>query len=155
VAIADIYAKQDQFDLALKNYAEVAEKYPNLSGLIYPKMADMYNKSGNPEEAIKLFRKAMDMVPVKQMSEIQFRIAEIAQAKGNSDEAIEEYLKVTYLYSENESLTVKALLRVAAIYEERKNFKEAAKIYMRVISMKVEDAGFAQGRLDWIRANTK
>ncbi|MFA6349602.1 MAG: tetratricopeptide repeat protein [Candidatus Omnitrophota bacterium] len=155
VAIGNIYAKQNEFEAALKSYKEVADKYPNLAGLIYPKMAEMYYKSGDSEEAIKLYRKTMDMVPVKQMSEVQFKIAEIAQAKGNSDEAIGEYLKVTYLYSENEALTVKALLRVASIYEERKDFKEAAKIYLRVISMKTQEAKFAQDRLEWIRANTK
>ncbi len=155
VAMADIYVKQDKFDLALATYKEVIQRNPNLTYLIYPKMADIYRRTGNYDLALGLYQKSLEAVPVKEMADIQLKIAEIKQAQAKPDEAIEEYLKVTYLYSENNQLSVKALLRVAAIYEDRENFKEALKIYKRVVSMNTQEAKYAQERIDWIKAHPK
>jgi len=89
------------------------------------------------------------------MADIQFKIAEALQAQGAYPEAIEEYLKVSYLYSEGNDLAVKALLRVAAIYEDKENFKEAVNIYKRISSMNVQEAKYAKERIDWIKAHIK
>jgi TolA-binding protein len=155
IAIADLYLKQDSPDLALKEYKDTVDSYPHLANLIYPKMADLFYKIGNYNEAIDFYRKSLDLVPVKETAEIQFKIAEVLQAQGSSQEAIEEYLKATYLYSENQSLKIKALLRIAQIYEGKENFKEALNIYKRIISMNTEEAKYAQERIDWINKNIK
>jgi tetratricopeptide (TPR) repeat protein len=118
-------------------------------------MADIYSRIGSYDEALGLYQKSLQEVPVKEMADIQLKIAEMKQAQGKLNEAIEEYLKVTYLYSENSQLSVKALLRVAAIYEDKENFPEALKIYKRVISMNTQEAKYAQERADWIKAHTK
>ncbi len=89
------------------------------------------------------------------MADIQFKIAEALQAQASYPDAIEEYLKVTYLYSENNDLAVKALLRVAAIYEDKEDFKEAVNIYKRINSMNVQEAKYAQERIDWIKTHVK
>jgi len=155
IAIADIYTKQGKVDLAIGIYKGVIEGYPNLTSLIYPKIAELYRKINNYNEAIDYYRKSLNIVPARQMADIQFKIAEALEAQGSSSDAIEEYLKVTYLYSENNDLAVKALLRVAAIYEDKENFKEAVKIYKRINSMDVQEAKYAQERIDWIRAHSK
>ncbi|MDP2937985.1 MAG: tetratricopeptide repeat protein, partial [Candidatus Omnitrophota bacterium] len=153
IAIADIYTKQDKIDLSLGIYKDVVSEYPNLASLIYPKIADLYRKISNYGEAINFYRKSLNIVPAREMVDIQFKIAEALQSEGSYPEAIEEYLKVTYLYSENNDLAVKALLRVAAIYEDKENFKEATNIYKRINSMNVQEAKYAQERIDWIRAH--
>ena len=89
------------------------------------------------------------------MSAIQFKIAQSLQAQGKIPEAIEEYLKTTYLYTEDNNLVVKSLLRVAAIYEDAENFKEATNIYKRIISLNVEEAKYAKERIDWIKTHVK
>jgi len=155
IAIAGIYVKLDEADSALNSYKDIVKEYPNLTNLIYPKIADLFYKTGNLTEAQDYYRKSLDVVPVKEMADIQLKIAEVQQAQGNVDEAIEEYLKVTYLYSENNIQAVKALLRVAQIYEGRENFKEAVNIYKRIILMDVEEAKYAQERIDWIKAHVK
>jgi tetratricopeptide (TPR) repeat protein len=94
-------------------------------------------------------------VPAREMVNIQFKIAEAQEARGEYPEAIEEYLKTTYLYAENNELAVKALLRVAAIYEDKENFKEAINIYKRIKAMNAEEAKYAQERIDWIREHAK
>jgi TolA-binding protein len=155
VAIADIYAKQEKLDLAIETYRKVAREHPNLSLLIYPKMADICRKMNDNEQALDLYTKSLEVAPVREMSNIQFKIAETKQAQGKLQEAIGEYLKVTYLYSEDKDLAVKSLLRVAAIYEDEMNFKEAVNIYKRIISLGVEEAKYAQERIDWIKAHVK
>jgi len=155
VAIADINVKQEKFDLAIKTYKDVAAASPNLSGLIFPKLGDLYLQLGDIDEAVNFYRKSLDIVPVRQMADVQFKIAQGRQAQGNTDGAVEEYLKVTYLYSEGNNLAVKALLRVASIYEDKENFKEALNFYKKIIEMNVEEAKYARERIEWIKANVK
>ena len=155
IAIADIYVKEEKIESAVKTYQDIIKAYPNLAHLIYPKMADMYYKMAKYNEALEFYRKAMDFVPVKEMAGIQLKIGEVKEAQGKIDEAIEEYLKFTYVYPEDLSLVVKAFLRVGAIYEDKGKFKEAKNIYEKVASMDVQEAKFARERIDWIKANTK
>lgn len=153
IAMADVYIKQNKLDLALVTYERVLADYANLASLIYPKLADIYNRLGNYSEAIEYYTRSLDVVPVKDMSTIQFKIAELKESQGKPDEAIEEYTKVSYLYSENSELSVKSLLRIAQIYEGKDDFKEAVKIYDKVISLGAEEAKYAKERVDWIKKN--
>jgi len=89
------------------------------------------------------------------MAGIQLKIAEVKEAQGKPDEAVGEYLKVTYVYPEDNALVTKALLRVGTLYENKENFKEALKIYNKVISLNVPEAKFAQERIEWIKTHTK
>ena len=153
IAIADVYVKQGKSDLALQKYKDIAGKFPNLIHLIYPKIADLYFKINDYENSIDFYRKSLDAVPVRLTADIQFKLAEVLQAQGKLPEAIEEYLKVTYLYSENNVLAVKSLLRVAQIYEGKENFKEALNIYQKIITLNVEEAKYARERIDWIKTH--
>jgi TolA-binding protein len=155
IAIADIYVKLGRTDAAISSYRDILRAYPNLTNLIYPKMAGVYYETNNLAEALDYYRKCLDAAPVKEMAGIQIKIAEALQAQGKIDEAIEEYLKVIYLYSDKNGLAVNALLRVAQIYEGRENFKEALNIYKRIISMNVEEAKYAKERVDWIKTRLK
>ena len=155
IAIADIYARQEKFDLALSSYKDIARDYPNLVNLTDPKMADLYYKSGDYNQAVVFYRKSLEKSSPKEAPGIQLKIAEVLQAGGKPDLAIEEYLKVTYLYSEDSSLSVKALLRVAEIYEDKQNFKEASNIYQRIISMNTPEAKYARERQEAIKGEIK
>jgi TolA-binding protein len=155
ITIADIYVKQDKSDMAIKTYQDIIKAFPNLTHLIYPKIADLYYKMNNLDEALEFYRKSLDVVPVREMSGIQFKIAEVKDTQGKPDEAVGEYLKVTYVYPENSAMVTKALLRVGAIYENKEKFKEALNIYNKVISMDVPEAKFAKERINWIESHTK
>ncbi len=155
IAIAGINVKQGQFDAALKLYNDVIKDYPNLEHLIDPKIAEAYRNMDNYEQALEFYRKSLNVVPARQMAQIQFKIAETIEAQGKKEEAIEEYLKVTYLYSDNNQLNVKSFLRIAAIYEDKENFKEARNIYKKIIALNVQEAKYAQERIDWIDAHVK
>lgn len=155
IAVADIYIKQNQADLAQKTYEQVALEHENLRHLVYPKAAELYAKAGDYERALEFYGKSLEIVPVKEMSRIQFKIAEVRQAQGKLPEAMEEYLKVSYLYSDNSELAVKALLRIGGILEDREDFKGALGVYKKIASMGVQEAKYAQERIDWINAHIK
>ena len=155
IAIADIYVKEDKTDSAFREYDKVLELYPNLINLIYPKKAELFYRLNQYDQAIDYYRMSLDLVQIRDMPKIQLKIAEVFQAQRKYPEAIEEYLKVTYLYSENEHLAVRALLRVAEIYEGKDNFKEALNIYQRIIDMDVEEAKYARERINLIKTNIR
>ncbi|MBM3249848.1 MAG: tetratricopeptide repeat protein [Candidatus Omnitrophica bacterium] len=155
IAVADIYAREGKTDEALSAYRQTVKDYPNLAGSVYPKMADLFLKINYYNDALELYRKSLDIVPVKEVGMIQLKIAEALEAKGEPDVAIEEYLKVTYLYSDDPGLSVKALLRVAEIYENLDKMKEALNIYKKVVAMNTEEAKYARERIDWITEHTK
>ncbi|MBN1912915.1 MAG: tetratricopeptide repeat protein [Candidatus Omnitrophica bacterium] len=155
IRIADIYIEQGKLEPALEVYFKVKEDYSNLAALLYPKIGDLYRRMNNFSEAINFYLLSLDIAGVRQLADIQFKIAESKEAMNAPDEAVEEYLKVPYLYSENGILAVRSFLRVAAIYESRQAFDKAEEVYKKLISMGVEEAKYAQERIDWIRANVK
>ncbi len=150
IATGDIYSKQDNTGLALSTYQDAVKQYPNLGGLIYPKIAGLFYRGGNYADSLEFYRKSLDIVPVKEMPEVQFKIAEILEAQGKTEEAIEEYLRVTYLYSDNSDSGTKAFLRLAKIYEDRENFAEALNIYNKISVTGVPEAKYAKERIEWI-----
>ncbi|MDD5432925.1 MAG: tetratricopeptide repeat protein [Candidatus Omnitrophica bacterium] len=155
IAIADCFVKKGSLDQALGEYKDVIKKFPNFSSVIYPKLAELYFNMNNYDEALNYYRNSLDIVPEKEMGVIQFKIAEVLESKGKPNEAVEEYLKATYLYPGNNSLAIKAYLRVSSIYENRENYKEAQNIYKKIVAMGVPESKYAQERLDWIKANIK
>ena len=155
IAIADIYAGRDKPDMALMVYDEIAERYPNLRGMVYPKEARVYASCNKPDEALGLYRKALDIVSVKELARVQFQMAEFLQSQGDMEAAIEAYLKVTYLYSDDRDLAVKALLRVAQMYEGKKLFHEAMVLYQRVVDLNVAEAKFARERMDSLASSLR
>lgn len=155
LATADIYAKQERIDLALATYKEVIQKNIQLADVVYPRVADLYRQINNYDEAINFYRRSLEAVPASKKSYIQFQIAEVLQAQGKILEAITEYLKVANLYPEDKDLVAKSLLRIATIYEDKENFQEAVNVYKRIASMRIEEAKYAQERIDWISAYIK
>ena len=87
----------------------------------------------------------------KESSALQIKIAETLEAKGEVEGAIEEYLKA----ATDNKLKAKAYLRLARIYEDREEYKEAWKFYKEVIGLQDADAAYAKERVEWIEANIK
>ena len=155
VAMANIYAKQDKTGLALKAYKDIVSDYPGLANVVYPKAAELLFKSGNLAEAEDYFRKSLGLVPQKEVADIQLKVGEVLEAQGKPGAAIEEYLKVTYLYAENNAAAVRALLRVGRIYEAQGKAKEARNIYRKVIGLNTPEAKYAQERIEALKNKAK
>ena len=86
---------------------------------------------------------------------MQFKIARAYENKGDYYRAIEEYLKIPYLYPMDSQLTVKAYLSAAQIYENQEDWLAGRDIYLKVAAMDVEEAKYAQERLAWIDSQRK
>ncbi len=155
IAIADILTEQDKLDEARVSYQEAIKKSPTLAGLIYPKISRIYEKREDFDQAIRLYRKALSLVSMKEAASLQFRIARVYEKKGDYHQSIEEYLKIPYLYPTDSKLVVKAYLSCAQIYENQRDWLSASDIYLKVASMDVEEAKYAKERLLWIERNQK
>ncbi|MCM8797393.1 MAG: tetratricopeptide repeat protein [Candidatus Omnitrophica bacterium] len=155
VSIARIYAKENKKELATETYEKILQDYPHLGGIVYSQMADLFYNTGNFTQALEYYRKSLDLLPLKEMPRIHLRIAEALENQGKSSEAIEEYLKVSYLFPEDTALSLKAFLRIAAIYEEEGKYKEALLFYKKVGSQNTEEAKYANERVDWINKHIR
>ncbi len=148
IAIADIYVKENVTDEALLLYTKLIQRHPNLTPVLYPKKADLLSKLKRYDEALYYYRQSLDVVPVKDAGVIQFKIAEALQSDGKVNDAIAEYMKIPYLYSEQHALVVKALLRVARMYEDGNNAQEAIAAYNKIITLGVQEAAYARERIE-------
>lgn len=148
IAIADIYARQEKAEDALKMYRDASAEYPQLSPIIYPKLGDLFVQQNRYEEALASYGKALEAVPLKELPSVHMKMAEVFQSQGKADEAVEHYLKITYLFPEDRELGVKAMLRVAKIREEQGNRREAEAMYAKIAGLDVAEAKFARERLE-------
>jgi tetratricopeptide (TPR) repeat protein len=155
IALADVYIKQGKSENALTAYNDIVRDYPNLTHLVYPKIGDLFYMQADYARAVEYYRKAAELVSAREMPGMQLKIAEALSAQGKIDDAIEEYLKVGYLYPGDIKLVVKADLRVGALYEEKGNLKEAANIYRKIVGMNVEESKYAQERIDLIKQRNR
>jgi tetratricopeptide (TPR) repeat protein len=150
IAIANILVQKDRLDEAETIYKEAIKKSPSLAGTIYPKISLIYEKKSDFDNAIIFYHKALSLVSMKEASGLQFKIARAYEQKGAYQQAIEEYLKIPYMYPADSRLIVKAYLSGAQIYENQNDFLKAKDIYLKIASMDVEEAKYAKERLDWI-----
>jgi len=153
IAIADILVEQGNPDEAEAVYREAIDDSPALAGLIYPKLSHIYEQRDDFEGAIHLYRQALALASMKEAPKLQFKIARAYENKGDYGQAVEEYLKIPYLYPADSRLVIKAYLSSAQIYENQENWPGALDIYAKVASMDAEEAKYAREKLEWIKRN--
>ena len=157
VALVDIYSREGKPQAALEQYNEINKDSPGLAKLLFPRIAQAYYKVGNYAEAKIFYSKSLELANPAEIADIRFSLGEVFEANAEAKEAIQQYLLAADLYLQTPQLFVRALLRVAKLYEDKENFKEALKIYERIIQKAplVLEAGYVQERIDWIRENIK
>jgi len=178
-ALADNYYREGKTQEALEQYNEVIKNAPDLSKIFFPRLAKVYYKAGNYKEAKAFYFKSLETAPPEEIADIRFNLAEALEANLEFESAIQQYLLSADLYAQALSgkglvvadlepgsqegrlnfaqLFARSLLRVAKLYEDKENFKEALKIYKQIMDKApgVLEAGFAQERMDWIKGNIK
>jgi tetratricopeptide (TPR) repeat protein len=92
-----------------------------------------------------------------EIADIRFSLAEALEANAEAEAAIQQYLLAAELNMQAPQLFVRSLLRAAKLYEDKEDFKEALKIYQRIIQKipSAPEAGFIQERIDGIRENLR
>jgi tetratricopeptide (TPR) repeat protein len=156
LAIAGIFSKEFDTPKAAQAYEAIAAASPELARESYLKIAQLYRNSQNYDKEIESYQKALNMDPSKGQitnAELIFDIADTYEIMGRLDDAVGEYLKIPAQYPDQTSWVTKAYLRVAKIFEDRKDWDGARVTYQKIVQLNTEESKFAQERLDWINSN--
>jgi TolA-binding protein len=147
VLSGDIYLKRDRPDQAMEAYRRASAKPSVWKKVALAKMARLERENKDLKEAASLFRQALKEEGLEMNAGLQFELAEVLQESGATDDAIEAYTKVHYLYPEEKEMSVKALLRMAQLYEDDGNISELRSILEKVASLDVPEARYASDKL--------
>ena len=158
LAIADIFSKKLDPASTIETYQNIIATSPEFKRDALVKIAEVHKTNKNYPSAIASYRSAlttdMALSQVKNI-EIQFNLGDTYELNHQTKEAIEEYLKIPYLYPKETSWIVKAYLRIARLFEDTEEWAEAKIIYNKVIAYNTDEVKFAQERLEWINTNIK
>jgi TolA-binding protein len=157
LAIAEIFSQNIDDNSAIQTYTNILATSPEFKRTAYSKIAEINKNNRAFMDAVTSYRNALSAEKgLSNLSnpEIQFAIADTFEMANLSQEAIEEYLKIPYLYADYKPWVVKAYLRIAKIFESKEEWLEAQTIYKKIVELNADESKFAQERLDWIEENT-
>ncbi|MDO9391144.1 MAG: tetratricopeptide repeat protein [bacterium] len=125
---------------SVKAYSDNVLKYLNQAVDFAPDKADNYalygsyhSLSGKPEEAKKMFEKALKMDPNN--VKLNLTIARNISQTGNLDEAIKYYQKYNGLKKDD----FEGYLELGKIYLQKKMYAEAAEAFNQAVALKKDD----------------
>ncbi len=147
-----IAANKSRPQEAIENFKRAMEfNKPELNVKAVFALGDLFYELEDYTQALTFYRKGIVLAPEKEAPALQIKIAESLEAKGDLESAISEYLKA----SADDKLKTKAFLRLARIYEDKDDFKEAIKFYEKVLAAGDENAAYAKERIDWLESNIR
>ncbi|MDP8212183.1 MAG: tetratricopeptide repeat protein [Candidatus Zapsychrus exili] len=157
LAIAHIFSRDLNDDKAVETYKSIIETSPELKRDAYVKIAAVYKRNQEYSKALDSYANALKsdkLLSSSQNSEIQFSIGDTYELLNNTDKAVEEYLKIPYLYQNQISWIIKSYLRVGRIFEDKEKWEEAKIIYKKIVGHKTDESKFAYERIEWIEENS-
>lgn len=140
-------------DEAMKRFDELGSRFPG-SGIArgaYRKAAKLKKDARDYDGAVSYLEKALTKDNDELNAQVQYEIAESYEAKNELGRAVEEYLKVPYLYSKGTFWSVRAQLKCAQLLERMERFDDARKLYEKLADMDIEESQLAKQRLEWLR----
>jgi TolA-binding protein len=155
LAVADTFAQQLDPATAIETYENIIKNSPEFSRDAYIKMAAIYKENKDYEKAFLAYRDALASKTnasdsTMKDSQLQFEIADLSETLNKSEEAIDAYLKIPYLYPNDTTLVIKAYLRVARMFEDKEDWASAKVTYEKILPFDVDEKTFVQERLDQI-----
>jgi tetratricopeptide (TPR) repeat protein len=154
LALADIFSRDLDPDAAIGTYQNIIGTSPEFRRDAYIKIADIHKKTKDYAKAVAAYKNALNADVSnsgRPNAELQFLIADTYQLYNQNDRAVEEYLKIPYLYANDAYWTIKAYLRTARIFEDNEQWKDAKITYTKILTFETDESKFAQERLDWIQ----
>lgn len=158
LAIADIFSRDLDSDAAIQTYQNIIDTSPEFERNAYIKIAKIHAKMKNYQDSIFSYTRALKSKIVTENysnAELQFLIADSHQLLNQNETAVEEYLKVPYLYPGKVLWVIKAYLRIARIFENSEQWENAKITYKKILIFDADESKFAQERLDWIDEHTQ
>ena len=152
--LAKVLKQQGKNKKALDLYNQLVNLDSSVSKIAIADKAFLLKEMKNYDEAITSFKEAI--ASGIDTEDLRFSLGLCLEKVGRDEEAIEEFLKVIYAFSKNNSDTssdidknyeVKSYFRIARIYEKEGNIEAAKKTYKKIINLGVEEAKIASARL--------
>jgi TolA-binding protein len=135
-------AQLKKWDDSLRHLQELSTKYPqspHLPEALYEQGWAKHNQRKFPE-AVKLYEAAADKAPAREVGvRARFMVGEVLFEQGNHKDAVRNYFKVAYGFSEEgapESIRfwqASALYESARCFEVLKNVDQAKKLYAELL----------------------
>lgn len=145
----DIFKEQGEITRAEDSYKEVCARFKetDFARLAHKKRADILEEQDLFPEAIKQYRQALGSCSDNFNAQAQFDIARCREEQEDLTQALDEYLKVVYLYPGASNWARKAQLKSARILERQAQWKRAKTIYEQLTRKDCPEAEFARKRL--------
>lgn len=146
--LAGYYYQHNELDIAARYFLSLIQDYPEsgLAAEAYYSLGIIFSSQGMYKEAVVNFRKAADSGRPEVKFISIFALAEAFESSGDDEVAIKEYLKA----SADDEFKERAFLRIARIYEDRENFKEAVIFYTKAIETGGQSSAYARERISLI-----
>jgi TolA-binding protein len=142
-------SEENKSEEAIENFKMALNGGRDLKAQATVSLAKIYYKLGDYQEAKFCYNRALELADAKDLADIHFNFAESFEANLELKDAVKEYLFAADLYTDS-SLSSRALLRVAKLYEDMDNFKDARTLYKRILAQGGQEAKIAQERIEWI-----
>jgi TolA-binding protein len=151
-----VYYQKGDVLSAVEIFKSLAARYKEspLAGDSLYWVAKIMRDQKKIKNALNYYQRALEIASPVLQPEIQYHLAQCYQDMEDRDQAILEYLKVVYLYSEAPHWATKAHLQVAWLFEREERWQEAQKIYGKIAVSEGEEAIVAKNRLAWIEEHT-
>ena len=153
---ADILTKSGKIDKASEFFKRVIDDYPNEKGLDAERVniGLFFLKEKEYDLSIKSFSQVINSVEDNKLkAEAHFWLGEALQNSGRLVDATIEYLKISYLYPDNDMWAGTARFRVGEIFEMQGRIDEAVLMYQKLaVKYKNDERGkFAVKKLEEIK----
>lgn len=157
IAIAEIFTRNLEPEAALQTYNDIIQHSPEYQRDAYLKIAEVYKSQNDFNSALSAYLKALNAekgLSTIENPQLHFYIADTYELLENEQKAVEEYLKVPYLYPNQKKWVTKSYLRIGRIFEDEERWNEAKTVYEKIIDLEEAEAKFARERIEWIQKNT-
>ncbi len=151
MAMADVYLAQGQTQRAVSSFRQAAALAGPWVKTAHVKTARLLVQDKDQAGALEALDQARAAMGSIQDSATLWEMGEVYEEAGRWQEAVEAYMQVHYL-SPDEKISVKALLRVAQIYENRSAHEELRRILEAIASLDVPEAAYAREKLTMMKA---
>jgi tetratricopeptide (TPR) repeat protein len=138
---AQIYQQQGKFDKSRKLYLVVAESRQSSEAQAFQAfigIGDIFVREKEYDEALFFYDKAMHN-PVKSLAaSAALKHAATLESAGRIGEARKAYLRISYLYPEQEKTVAQALLAALRLAQQEKDSATAKKMVEKLNSLKLD-----------------
>jgi tetratricopeptide (TPR) repeat protein len=129
--LANAYFSEGKFDQAKQEYTRIAQLTSEDAILGKEGLVKTYIKEGEPDKALSLAARIQDTNPASKL--VHLINGNILAGKGNQEEALAQYAKVTNEKTSPDWQTAEAYNRSGRIYSEQGKYDLAEKMYQNAV----------------------